>query len=82
MGINYLTEYKTLWEKKTLLTRSNFFFSYNVFKRGQLLMHQNEYLLSKGLTHVETRCVYETLMPRNGHFLRNVTLLFDLDLGR
>ena len=32
--------------------------------------------------HEKTRCVCETRMPRNGHFLRNVTFIFDLDLCR
>ena len=49
MGYNYLIELKTLWEKKKLLVKSNFFFSHNVFKSCLLLMLQNEYLWSKGL---------------------------------
>ena len=32
--------------------------------------------------NVKTRCVCETLMPRNTHLLRNMTLIFDLDLCR
>ena len=35
---------------KQLLVRSNFSFSHDVFKSCLLLMHQNEYLWSKGLT--------------------------------
>ena len=31
---------------------------------------------------IKTRCVCETLMPRNTHILRNMTLIFDLDLCR
>ena len=36
-----------------LLIMSNFFFSYDVFKRCLMLMHQNEYLWSKGLKQPE-----------------------------
>ena len=36
--------------KKKLLITSNFFFSHNVFKSCLLLMRQNEYIWSKGLT--------------------------------
>ena len=39
---------KMLWKKK-LIVKSNFSFSHNVFKICMLLMHQNEYLWSKGL---------------------------------
>ena len=39
-----------MWEKEKLLIKSNFSFSHNVFKSCLLLMHQNEYLLCKGLT--------------------------------
>ena len=45
-----LIEWKTLCEKEKLLVTSNFFFSHNVYKSCLLLMHQNEYLWSKGLT--------------------------------
>ena len=48
-GYSYLIDQKTLWEKEKLLVTSNFFFAHNVFKSCQLLMHQNEYLWSKGL---------------------------------
>ena len=54
MGITYLTEYKSLLEKEKLLLTSNFLISYNVFKSYPLLMSQNEYLWSKGLTHSHT----------------------------
>ena len=37
-----------------MLIRSNFSCSHNVFKRCLLLMHQNEYLWSKGLTLSQT----------------------------
>ena len=40
---------ETLWEKEKLLLMSNFHFSHNVFRNSLLLMHQNEYLWSKGL---------------------------------
>ena len=43
-------ELKTLWEKEKLLVTSNLSFSHNVFKSCLLLMRQNEYLWSKGLT--------------------------------
>ena len=39
-----------MWEKEKLLVTSNFSFSHNVFKSCHLLMCQNEYLWSKGLT--------------------------------
>ena len=42
--MNYMIEYKKLWEKKKLLDTSNFSFSHNVFKSCLLLMRQNEYL--------------------------------------
>ena len=55
MGYNYLIEEKTLWEKGKLLIMSNFLFSHNVFKGCLLLMRQNEYLWSRGLSdHKET----------------------------
>ena len=53
-GYNYLIELKTLWEKEKLLATSSFSFSRNVFKSCLLLMHQNEYLRSKGLKHIFT----------------------------
>ena len=43
---------------KELLLMSNFFFSLNVFKSCLLLMFQNEYLWSKGLTLYQTRKFY------------------------
>ena len=49
-GYNFLIEWKTLWEKEKLLIMSNFSFSHNVLKSCLLLMRQNEYLWSKGLT--------------------------------
>ena len=49
IGFSYLIELKTLWEKEKLLITSNISFSLNVFKSCLLLMHQNEYLWSKGL---------------------------------
>ena len=49
-GVHYLIEWKTLREKEELLVTSNFFFSHNVFKSCLLLVRQNEYLWSKGLT--------------------------------
>ena len=52
MEYNYLIEYKTLWEKKKLLITSIFFFFHNVFKSCLLLMRQNEYSWSIGLTVV------------------------------
>ena len=48
-GYSYLIELKTLWEKEKLLVMSNFSFSQNVVNSCLLLMHQNEYLWSKGL---------------------------------
>ena len=51
MGYSYLTEEKTLWVNEKLLITSNFF-SHNVFKSCLLLMHQTEYLWSKGLTRI------------------------------
>ena len=62
MGYNYLTEYKNLWEKEKLLVMSNFFISHYVFKSCLLLMCQNEYLWSKGLTNPS---VLMTLTKRN-----------------
>ena len=50
-GYCYLTELKTLWEKGKLLITSNIAFLNNVFKSCLLLMHQNEYLCSKGLSY-------------------------------
>ena len=47
---SYLIELKILLEKEKLLITSNFAFSHNVFKSCLLLMRQNEYLWSKGLT--------------------------------
>ena len=58
-GYNNLIEHKTLWAKEKLLVTSNFFFSYNVFKTWMLLMRQNEYLWSKGLT------LYHTILTFN-----------------
>ena len=49
-GYSFLTEKKTLWEKKKLLVTSNFLFSHNVFKSCVFLMCLNEYLWSKGLS--------------------------------
>ena len=46
---SYLIELKTLWKLEKLLITSNFSFFHNVFKSCLLLMHQNEYLWSKGL---------------------------------
>ena len=51
-GYNSLIEYKILWEKKKLPVMSNFFFFQNVFKSCLLLMHQNEFLWSKGLNGI------------------------------
>ena len=56
-GYNYLIELKTSWEKEKLLVTSNFSFSHNVFKNCLWLMHQNEYLWSKGL--MKTKEGYE-----------------------
>ena len=53
-GYSYLIELKTLWEKEKLLVTSNFSFSHNVFKSCLLLMRQNEYQWSKGLTPFST----------------------------
>ena len=49
-GYSYLIKLKTLWEKKKLLVTSNFSFSHKVFKSCLLLMRQNEYIWSEGLT--------------------------------
>ena len=54
-GYNFLIEEKTLWKKKKLLVTSNFFLSRNVFKSCLLLMRQNEYLWSRGLTMMRKR---------------------------
>ena len=54
MVYNNMIEQKTLWEKEKLLVTSNFFVSHNVFKSCLLLMLQNDYLWSNGLTHFET----------------------------
>ena len=62
MGYNYLIKQKTLWEKKKLLVTSNFFFSMDVFKSCLLLMRQNKYLWSKGLTINQCRAA---LMKNN-----------------
>ena len=35
-----------------------------------------------GIVELKTRCVCETIMPPKRPFLRNVTLIFDLDRGR
>ena len=48
-GYSYLLELETLWEKEKLLITSSFSFSQNVFKSCLFLMHQKEYLWSKGL---------------------------------
>ena len=57
-GYNYLIQKKALWEKEKLLVTSNFSFSHNVFKSCLLLMHQNEYLWSKGLRAIQPpRCI-------------------------
>ena len=53
-GYSYLIEFKTLWEKEKLLITSNFSFSHNVFKSSLVLMRQNEYLWSNGLTNNKT----------------------------
>ena len=50
----YLIELKKFGEKEKLLVMSNFSFSHNVFKSCLLLMRQNEYLWSKGLTLSQT----------------------------
>ena len=50
----YLNELKKFGEKEKLLVMSNFSFSHNVFKSCLLLMRQNEYLWSKGLTLSQT----------------------------
>ena len=49
-GYNYLIEQITLWEKETLLVTSNFSFSDKAFKSFLVLMRQNDYLWSKGLS--------------------------------
>ena len=54
-GYSYLIELKTLWEKEKLLVTSNFPFSHYVFKSCLLLMRQNEYLWSKGLSNCRRR---------------------------
>ena len=46
--LSYLAD--ILWEKKKWLITSHFFSFHNVFKSCLLLMHQNEYLWSKGLS--------------------------------
>ena len=53
-GYSYLIEYKTLWEKEKLLVMSNFSFFHNILKSCLVLMRQNEYLWSKGLTFSKT----------------------------
>ena len=57
MGIQlYLIEWKTWWEKEKLFVTSNFSFCHNVFKSCLLLMHQNEYIWSKGLNDQSCGC--------------------------
>ena len=65
-GYSYLIDYTTLWEKEKLLVTSNFFFSHSVFKSCLLLMHQIEYLRSKGLTLSLTILTLND--PENGGF--------------
>ena len=62
-GYNYLSEWKTLWEKEKLLVTSNFFFSHNVFKSCLYLMRQNEYLWSKELSLVKSKILSFNLLP-------------------
>ena len=59
----YLTEKKTLWEKKKLLGTSNLFFSNNVFKSCLLFICQNEYLLSKGLNMDKSKISSRDIHP-------------------
>ena len=50
-GYIYLIKQKTLWEKENSFIASNFSLLHKVFKNCLLLMHQNEYLWSKGLNN-------------------------------
>ena len=61
---------ENILEKQKLLVTSNFFFSYNVFKSGLLLMHQNEYLWSKGLS-ICNQSVNAVTGCGCGHFISN-----------
>ena len=54
-GYSYLIELKTFWEKEKLIITSNFSSSHNGFNSCLLLMRQNEYLWSKGLS---LRCTH------------------------
>ena len=72
-GYSYLIEWKTSLEKEKLLVTSNLLFSHNVFKSRLLLMRQNEYLWSKGLTNLKKEA-FENIVEKgenaaNQHFL-------------
>ena len=67
LGYNYLIEQKTLWEKEKLLIMSNFSFSHKVFKSCLVLMRQNEYLWSKGLTKQTEQGLTERITDEQGN---------------
>ena len=48
-GVQLSDQVEKIVGKAEIAFMSNFFFSHNVFKSCLLLMHQNEYLRSKGL---------------------------------
>ena len=48
-GRKFYTWVETLCEKEKLLVRSNFFFSFSVFKRLVLQKHKNQGLFEKGI---------------------------------
>ena len=52
-GYNYLIDQKTLWEKREITGYEQFLLFPQCFQK-LLLMRQNEYLLSKGLTLSQT----------------------------
>ena len=62
MGIQLCDRILKMWEKEKLLVTSNFSFSHNVFKRYLLLISQNEYLWSKGLTFYHTIMTFMNLI--------------------
>ena len=58
---------KTLWEKEKLLVTSNLFLFPQVFKSCLFIMHQNEYLWSKGLKQCCDCKKYEAAHHHNSH---------------
>ena len=72
MGIQLSYRVENIVGKGEIALTSNFFFSPNVFKSSLLLMHQNEYVWSKGLT-IQKKRAFENSGKRentaNHHFL-------------